>query len=142
MNLKNILQEEKITTSCTSCQICAVVCPTNAIKIEINEDGFYRPIIDNLKCIECEKCKKYCYKYDANIKNSEQHIEAWACKAKQKEVLENSTSGGVAYLLANLAVENGYNVLGVAYDYETNRAIAKITDKDVEQFRGSKYIQA
>ena len=36
---------------CCGCSACALVCPTNAIKMKVNEDGFYTADIDKEKCI-------------------------------------------------------------------------------------------
>ena len=48
---------------CTSCQVCAAVCPKDAITIVLDEKGFYRPVIDD-KCVDCSLCTKVCYKYN------------------------------------------------------------------------------
>ena len=142
MSVVNVSAEDKAVRSCTGCQMCAAVCPVKAIKIDFDKDGFYTPTVDMTKCVNCGLCVKSCYKYDTEVTVSRQHVGAWACKAPQKEILERTTSGGIAYLLADNAVKSGYSVLGVAYDNITDRAVAQITDTDVEPFIGSKYIQA
>ena len=142
MNNSNILNEEGLVSGCTSCQLCAAVCPTGAVKITFDEDGFYRPSVEVSKCINCGICAKNCYKYDTKVLMKNEYKNAWACKATQKQVLEKTTSGGIAYLLAEIAIKENYAVFGVGYDNELNRAVAKITDNDANQFIGSKYIQA
>ncbi len=126
---------------CTSCQVCAAVCPTNAISIYLNENGFYRPSVNSEKCISCGKCRRVCYKFDNSVSMSDECKAVYACKG-ETDILSDVTSGGVAYLLAKQAVSEGYKVVGVTYDKERNIAVSEITDIDVERFKGSKYIQS
>ena len=58
----NILDSNNIH-ECTSCQVCALLCTPNAISYSIDSNGFYRPIVDENKCVDCGLCKKVCYKY-------------------------------------------------------------------------------
>ena len=37
------INDQSAIHKCTSCQMCAAVCPQNAIVVKLNEDGFYRP---------------------------------------------------------------------------------------------------
>lgn len=57
------INDRNFIHKCTSCQICASVCPKEAISINLNLDGFYRPYIDKDKCVNCGICKKVCYKF-------------------------------------------------------------------------------
>lgn len=57
------IDDRNFIHKCTSCQICASVCPKEAISINLNLDGFYRPYIDKDKCVNCGICKKVCYKF-------------------------------------------------------------------------------
>ena len=139
---KNILRE------CTSCQVCGAVCPKEAIQIELNKDGFYRPIIDKDKCIDCGICVKACYKYDEQInitpKDRLKDLPVYAAYAKDETVLSNTTSGGVADILCKYLIEQGYTCVGVKYDKEQDIAIntSATTKEDTDAFRGSKYIQS
>lgn len=142
MKSLTVSNDECSVNTCTSCQLCAAVCPINAIEIHLNANGFYRPSVEGSKCINCGNCIKNCYKFDSNVSMKSEYQQAWSCKAAKKQILENTTSGGVAYLLARIAAEEDYAVFGVAYDSEKNRAIAKIAKENIEQFSGSKYIQA
>lgn len=132
---------------CSSCQMCAAVCPTTAINITLDECGFYRPIIDDNKCIDCSLCVKVCCKYD-NIKLTSDKeldsIDLLASKAKDIEVLSSTTSGGIAFLLSKELYKQGYKCVGVAYDIEFDNAKHLIADSatDLEKFKGSKYIQS
>lgn len=140
----NIENTEKKLRECTSCQLCSAICPTLAIKIELNEEGFYTPKINKEKCIDCGKCISICYKYDENIKMSDENISSYGAKAKEKELLKNSTSGGIATLLLEEGIKSGYKVIGVKYNYEKDIAEAVIIEKkeELNLIKGSKYIQS
>lgn len=60
MNKKTpILFDKK--ENCCGCTACSSICPKEAIKMEMDEEGFEYPIIDENKCIKCYKCLKVCY---------------------------------------------------------------------------------
>ena len=131
---------------CTSCQMCGAVCPTGAITIQLNDTGFYRPVIDSDECIDCGLCVKSCYKFDQSIKqttdlNSKKIFAAWA---KDSGIVETTTSGGIADLLAHELISQGYKCIGVAYDADTDCAVGAVAGStdELQQFKGSKYIQS
>lgn len=45
---------------CCGCAACAAICPVEAIDMEIEEEGFYYPIVDEEKCIQCKACLNIC----------------------------------------------------------------------------------
>lgn len=143
----NILDTEKQIRPCTSCQVCGAVCPSSAIHFELNEDGFYRPLVDKTLCVDCSLCTLSCPKYDDNIQvtsNEElENILLYAASAKDDKVEQQTTSGGIADLLAHELIDTGYKVVGVIYDKADNNAKHKIATsyEDTLLFRGSKYIQ-
>ena len=60
MNKKTpILFDKK--ENCCGCTACSSICPKEAIEMEMDEEGFEYPIIDENKCIKCYKCLKVCY---------------------------------------------------------------------------------
>lgn len=131
---------------CTSCQLCGAVCPTSAISISLNKDGFYRPIIDDSKCIDCGLCVKSCYKFDAHIHETIDLSSKilYAAYANDVKIIDSCTSGGIADLLATRLIEQGYKCIGVEYDCVNNVAKGAVatTINDIKSFRGSKYIQS
>lgn len=134
---------EKNNDKCTSCGICEVVCPKNAIKIYLNQEGFYEPKIDEKKCISCGICKKTCIKFK-NIEKNKINLLTYAAKNKNNYILRKSSSGGVSYELMKECIKQEYKIVGVAYDYKEETAITKLEkeDKNLEQFFGSKYMQS
>lgn len=132
---------------CTSCSMCSAVCPVEAISIHLNNDGFYRPVVND-KCIDCGLCTKVCYKFDNKInmtdENNLEHYNLFGASVKDKALLKQTTSGGVADVLAKTLISNGYSCIGVVYDTETNTAKSCVVNNiaGTDQFRGSKYIQS
>ena len=142
------ISDNKAIQECTSCQMCAAVCAKNAITIRLNEDGFYRPYVDEDACSDCGLCAKVCYKFDAEVKVTtpaeEEKIEVRSAQNKSDMLLKKVTSGGVADALAKELIKQGYVCIGVTYNDNMHRAehvVAK-TSEETDAFRGSKYIQS
>lgn len=132
---------------CTSCSMCAAVCPVDAISIHLDEDGFYRPSISE-KCIDCGLCTKVCYKFDEKIRMTDDdglsRYDLYGASAKDNELLRTTTSGGVADVLAKYLISQGYACIGVIYDAEKNIAKSSVAHEvgETDAFKGSKYIQS
>lgn len=142
------IEDKSAIRECTSCQMCAAVCPKDAIHISLDEYGFYRPIVDNQRCVDCGICLSVCYRFDENVKITTpkdiEQIPLYAASANDDALLSQVTSGGIADLLAKELIKEGYACIGVGYDNKTARAyhyIARTSD-ETDGFRGSKYIQS
>nr|WP_243158731.1 Coenzyme F420 hydrogenase/dehydrogenase, beta subunit C-terminal domain [Clostridium perfringens] len=131
-----------MNNNCTGCGGCSNICPVSAIKIIRDENGFFSPNINN-KCIKCGLCVEVCYK-------ALEEENGWDIKASKgylsyslnDDVRYRASSGGIGEELCKFALENGYKVCGVIYDYEKNIAKHIVTDRleDIERIVGSKYI--
>lgn len=142
------INDSKALNACTSCQMCGAICNRDAISIQLDEDGFYRPMVDKNKCVDCGLCIKVCYRYDSNISLSDgfslSKTKLYAASAKDDNVVCKTTSGGIGDLLAKELIKEGYKVVGVTYDRVNNNAVYQIADTiaETDVFRGSKYIQS
>lgn len=141
------ITDKSALRGCTSCQMCAAVCHSNAITIRLDGDGFYRPYVDADKCTDCGLCAKVCYKFDEGIKmtslDDEEGIDVYSAQHLSGSLLKKVTSGGVADALAKELTEQGYACIGVVYNDDTHRAehVVAHTLAETDAFRGSKYIQ-
>lgn len=148
MMLKHNINNDTQYESCTSCQMCAATCHKQAITISLDKDGFYRPFIDESRCVDCGQCVKVCVKYDGNITSTSNEelsrISLYAASALDDEIVAKTTSGGIADLLAKQLIAEGYKVIGVVYNSEANRAEGYLATnvEETDAFRGSKYIQS
>ena len=62
--MENIYLIQHNKKDCNGCGICTLGCPTNAIKMVEDKEGFFYPQIDEEKCIKCNKCKNICSNYN------------------------------------------------------------------------------
>lgn len=127
---------------CSGCHACANVCPKQCISMKSDNEGFCYPQIDKDKCINCNLCEKVCP--IINIPNKvNDKITAYACKNKDNETRNTSSSGGVFSLLCDYVISQNGIVFGAAFDENFNvKHIYAEELKECERFRGSKYVQS
>lgn len=116
--------------------------------MKLDEEGFYRPLVDADLCNDCGLCTTICYKYDGDVRMTTEEglknkvlFSAWSL---DDEVVKSTTSGGIGDVLARKLMKEGYKVVGVVYNEDKVCAEHKIatSDIDLRSFRGSKYIQS
>ena len=130
------INDKAAKRDCTSCQMCAAVCPKNAISIDLDQDGFYRPIVNGGLCVDCSLCTKVCYKYDEQIElfgeNKLASTKLYGAFVKDSEIVKRTTSGGIADVLAHELIREGYKCIGVVYDSNKDVAIDRIATSEEE----------
>ena len=47
-------------SECFGCEGCVQICPTTAISMQEDSEGFRYPVVDNENCIGCDLCRKAC----------------------------------------------------------------------------------
>lgn len=130
--------------NCFGCELCKDICPVHAIEMVEDGDGFKYPKIDKEKCIKCGLCEKSCiYRKKVEKDKNTDFPLVYAATYTDNEVLENSSSGGIFTALYKYVISNKGYVVGVKYN-ENMVAEYDISDKekDIEKFRGSKYVAA
>lgn len=126
---------------CTGCGACYNLCPTNAIEMKHNSEGFLEPVVITDKCIECGLCLKKCPSYNPSYENLEKP-KCYAAFAKDKVRMESS-SGGIFSLAANYVLDNGGVICGAAYDDKFVLKHRVISSQDeMPALRESKYVQS
>lgn len=109
----------------------------------MNEDteGFYYPVVDEKKCVNCNLCEKVC-----PIKKEEkrdQKLWAYATYSKETKIRLQSSSGGMFSLIAEYVLKNKGIVFGVVFNSEqTVNHVSIERLEDLDKLRGSKYIQS
>lgn len=131
---------------CTGCGMCSAICPKGALQMHLSEDGFYIPSVDENLCVHCGLCRKVCYR--ANEFNTANQtklpIACYSAVNTNTDELKKASSGAVSIELMRACIKNGYAVVGVEYDSETESAVTRIahTESELNAFRGSKYFQS
>lgn len=127
---------------CVGCAACASVCPTNALHMEKDNEGFYYALLNQEKCIDCNLCKKVCPALQIS-KADDREIEFYAMKNRNKCTQINSASGGVFPEIAKWILSQKGFVWGAAFDEMFNvkhRCIS--SEHELPLLCRSKYVQS
>ena len=136
LNIESIRQ-----STCTGCSACYNICPANAIDMQRDEKGFYKPTVNYDKCVRCGMCDKTCPILNCaqDVPSKKRLYALWA----KDDIRLTSSSGGAFTLLAEKILEDGGVVFGAAWG-EDFMVIHKSCDsKDgLKELQKSKYVQS
>ncbi|MBB5264174.1 coenzyme F420-reducing hydrogenase beta subunit [Catenibacillus scindens] len=130
---------------CCGCTSCANVCANGAIKMLPDEEGFLYPVVDKNLCNNCGLCNNVCPVENKPLQ-SEEEKKSYVTRAKNENVLMDSTSGGFVTPLITYVLERNGIICAAAYD-ENFKVKHIIIEKDwkaddLANIRGSKYVQS
>lgn len=132
-----VLSDEE---KCTGCGACESVCPTGAVSMGYNRNGFAIPVIDAAKCVHCGKCLRTC---PVQGKPLELNMPGACYGAYAVNENMESASGGVGGVLAKRWSQQGNTVYGSAYGENLHVSVMRADSaNETEIFRGSKYVQS
>lgn len=123
---------------CTGCMACYNACHFDAIKLITDKMGRIVPEIHQDKCKECGLCAKACPALNPVQKNTPQ--TAYVAYTNNTDDRKTCTSGGIATVFSRLFVENGDVVFGSAFADNQVQVMMASDDKQLEAFKGSKYV--
>ncbi len=145
-NIRRLIILQKLNLElCCGCGECSALCPKGAISMAADERGFYKPVIDNEKCISCGICTQECIINKADsLKNScvNGHINVYGAKNKDTEIRLKSSSGGAFSAFADYILKQGGSVYGVVCEREIIKHVRITDNSQLPPLRGSKYVQS
>lgn len=132
---------------CFGCGACVANCPNRAIKMEADEEGFMYPVLEQDKCIDCDKCLKVC------PAQREKKVFSNSCyygfQISDQEILRQSASGGAFSGLAGVFFKerSGINSECVVYGASMgeNGSVyhkAVKSEEELKELRNSKYVES
>lgn len=132
--MENLYTDKK---SCFGCGACAAVCPSGAVSMEMDAEGFYYPRIEPSRCTGCGSCTAVC---PAKSRLARAEGRFYAVRCSDEELLRHSTSGGAFSLLAQEVLDEGGIVCGACFD--ENFTVRHMLSRDIAPMRKSKYVQS
>lgn len=129
--------------NCTGCWACYNSCPTHAIKMIENTEGFLFPIIDEKCCVKCGVCEKTCPALNPPSFNDESAI-VYAGWNKDNETRIDSSSGGLFDPVARRILKMDGVVYGAAWvdSISDLRHVRVSVEDELIKLRKSKYLQS
>lgn len=125
---------------CFGCGACKQVCPKNAIKMQMDFEGFLYPNVSNHLCIKCGLCHKACPA--ENLPKAEIPQQALLGFNKEQTVRMNSASGGAFKAIID-SIDSNSIVFGAEWDSRSSVSHDSAnTDIAYHRFHKSKYIQS
>lgn len=125
---------------CTGCRSCLLSCPKACIFMQENSEGFLYPLVDAEKCVDCGLCVKKC-PILSPVKLDWVKPDRYALILNDKNILSDSSSGGLFAGIASYFLENGGVVYGAAYDENLNvHHIGIESSEELYKIQGSKYV--
>lgn len=133
--------ENGTRNSCYGCSMCEKSCPTAAIKMEKNSQGFLYPTVDKRKCIDCGKCHDVC-PYTMEDDRMRLH-QIYQAAHKNTNILMKSQSGGAFSAISDYILQMGGVVYGaVLKDDFTVEHMRATNEAQRDRMHGSKYVQS
>lgn len=127
---------------CCGCSSCYNACPTQAISMIPDEEGFLYPVVDEKKCCNCKKCETVCFYKQKKAANYEIK-KFYALKYDDLRVLKESQSGGAFTAISNFVLKKDGIIYGAAFDNNFHvKHIRCTSENERNMLRGSKYVQS
>lgn len=129
---------------CCGCTACKSICPSKAIVMKLDKEGFLYPQINQELCINCSLCKKVCpLKNDFKVQDIFDKPIVYAFKHNSDKVRMTSASGGAYTAISDYALNEFYVIYGSEFNenFSVKHNRTK-TSAGRDKFKGSKYVQS
>ncbi len=119
---------------CVECKACVQICPKSCISF--SNDGKIE--LEREKCIGCKLCERVCQVIN-NVKYNKSG-DVYAAIGTNSQILNHSSSGGLARIFYEYILDKGGVVFGVKYINNLEPVIDYVESKeDLSAFLKSKY---
>ena len=129
---------------CTGCGACAHVCPTDAIRMAEDAEGFLAPVVEEGKCISCGECESTCPVLNEQSNKVDAQGRCLLVSTKLERYYKKSATVGLCTMVAEKVIEENGVVFGVWLDETEWKAkhVCVSRPADLDKIRNSKYIQS
>lgn len=135
----------KNNTPCSGCGGCSAVCPRGAIRLEMDDAGFYQAVVSEDLCVDCGLCVKVCGRFSRSESGvSLYEADLYALQSADAGTVHRCSSGGIAHELAAQMIARGGKACGAVYDLTDNTVRHEIAadENEISRLDGSKYLQS
>lgn len=135
-----MLEFSESIKNCMACSACVSICPTNSINMNIDEEGFRYPSLNQASCIHCGLCEKVC-PVQTGYEGHREFNDAFAFKSTNYQVWKRSSSGGAFTEICKVVNPNSY-IFGAEWNGDTVRHNYVKGVEGIGVFNKSKYIES
>lgn len=129
--------------NCCGCSACIHVCKKQALMMLPDNEGFFYPILDMEKCVECGACEKVCPIRNTEKTKNGEPFRVLAAQLKDIALLQQSSSGGVFSAIGVEIIRRSGVVYGASFNSTQKLSHLRVeTIEGLEALRGSKYLQS
>lgn len=129
---------------CCGCNACISACPTGAIRMAVNSEGFLEPEIDTESCVNCAQCTRTCPAVQPALLRETRDGECMIAQSRDYRSSRHSASGGMFFLVAKYVIEKKKGVVFGAAMCEDlvvrHQAAERISE--LRKLQNSKYVQS
>lgn len=128
-------------TACCGCAACADACPTGAVRMVPDGEGFRYPAVDEARCVRCGRCEAVCPLGQSSAGDGGRR--SLGARAREDVLRLGSSSGGVFPVLAEYVLRRRGVVFGAAFGKSMEVIHREAwSAAELEALRGTKYVQS